>query len=321
MSKVKGLDGVKELDYLLFRLPIGTRLLLFGLCAFIGAALQFLLFFPFHTIVGFVFFVAAGFFMLGASYTKAPKDLGFEEWKPVTFKEFKRVENNFELVKTARLPIYLRKKAGRVFFIILASVSLFFLLFVLAGSGNYLVAVILFDLILMFYPLFMTGNIHLHTPKDLKMKMDRFHGVVEGLGGNGQETKITPYFRFDKDSEGRLIPEDVRLMIESKRKPADLIGAQLQVSINNGPKGAVPYMYAVILTKRGGKSFERLQKMDWTIRYGGGQEKKMVTENGSEDEFAYLVVRQPTGGGGYHTTESQCIELARLVLHGMRLLS
>lgn len=318
---MRELEGVKELDYVLFRLPVRTRLLLFGLLALTGAAIQFLFFFPLHTVIGFVFFALAGLFVLGASYTKAPKDLGFEEWKPVTFNEFKRVEKNYELVKTARLPVYLRKKAGRSMFIFLCFASFLVLIFVLASSESAVFPVILFDILLLFYPLFLTGNILLHTPKELEMKTRGFHGVIDDLERSGQEVRITPYFRFDKDSKGRLIPEDVRLMIEPRRKPPDLIGAQLQVSINNGPKGAVPYMYAVILTKREGNSFERLRAMGWKLVYNRGREKKMITETGFEDEFAYLVVRQPTESGGYNTTDSQCIELARLVLYGMQQLT
>jgi hypothetical protein len=173
------------------------------------------------------------------------------------------------------------------------------------------------DILIMLYPLFLSGNIQLHAPKELSMKLDRFQAVIKDVRESGSETSITPYFRFDQDSAGQLIPEDVRLMMEPRRKPTDVIGAQMQITINKGPNGAVPYMYAVILAKREGSSFSRLKTMQWKLRYGSGDEKVMIRETGEEENFSYLVIRQPTEGGGYSMNATECVELSRLVMHGL----
>ena len=115
---------------------------------------------------------------------------------------------------------------------------------------------------------------------------------------------VTPYLRLDKDKKGREIPEDVRLMLEPRRKPADFVGIQIQVAINNGANGAVPYMYAVFLGKGKNNSFRALEKMN----YGN-----YIKEPGGDEEYGYIVIRQKTGGGGYHTTTGNCINLYNTV--------
>jgi hypothetical protein len=136
------------------------------------------------------------------------------------------------------------------------------------------------------------------------MKMDRFGTIMTAAKKSPGGLIVTPYLRLDKDKEGKQIPEDVRLMIEPKRKPEDFLGTQIQIAINNGPNGAVPYMYAVFLCKGKGTSFDKLSKTD----YGS-----MIKEPGGDDEYGFIVVRQRTGGGGYHTTPHDCKKLFGIV--------
>jgi hypothetical protein len=313
---------VIELAYKLFGLSLGGRLALFVVLALAGILIQFLLYFPGHRVLGFLIIAFAGIFMIGTSYTKVPKDLGFEEWRPVTENEFDRLLNNFTLMKKAKIPLVLRKKPARVVFFILAFFLIIFMLFLYSGSRNALPLTVVVDALLLLYPLFLSGNIQVHAPKEMEMKLDRFKTVIEEVKKTGPGTAVTPYFRFDKDSAGKLIPEDVRLMLEPKRRPADLIGAQLQISINKGPSGNVPYMYAVVLAQEEGPSFPRLKRLKWRLTYQGrGRDRVMISEEGKQDGFGYVVVRQPTDDGGYETTREQCIDLARLILHGMKELS
>ncbi len=308
----------KELAYKFFKLSLGGRLALFVSFVLIGIAIQFFFIFPGHMVLGFLIIGLSGMLMIGASYTKTPKDLGFEEWKPVTMKEFDRLLNNYAEIKKARIPLVLKKKPARAVFFVLALVMIFIFMFIYFSTERGGILVVGVDILLILYPLFLSGNILIHAPKDMEMKLDRFRAVIEDLSGT-EDTRVTPYFRFDKDSAGKLIPEDVRLMVEPKRKPADLIGAQLQVSINKGPNGPVPYMYAVILAQEGGSSISRMKKMQWSLKYEGrSRGRTMISEPGGAEGFGYIVVRQPTESGGYETNRAQCTELARLVLHGMK---
>jgi hypothetical protein len=95
-------------------------------------------------------------------------------------------------------------------------------------------------------------------------------------------------------------------MYELKRPPADLVGIQVQASINNGPNGAVPYMYAVVLTKgKSGSSFkiaERAKVRGYEIEPGG------------DEEYGTVVIRQKTGGSGYETTPKECVRLREICM-------
>ena len=166
------------------------------------------------------------------------------------------------------------------------------------------ILVLILDFAIIFFPVSWTGIVQLWTPSQLKMKMERFSTVLNKAESSVHRFIITPYLRLDKDKEGRQIPEDVRLMIEPKRKPGDFVGVQIQVAINNGPNGAVPYMYAVFLCKGKGKTFAHLSKASYA---------PMLKEPGGDNEYGYIVVRQRTSGGGYHTDPEDCRRLYTVV--------
>ena len=120
----------------------------------------------------------------------------------------------------------------------------------------------------------------------------------------GGSMSVTPHLRLDKDKEGRQIPEDVRLMVEPRRKPEDFLGVKLQVALNNGPNGTVPYLYAVFHCRGKGPTCEAVSRMDFG---------DMISETGGDDEYGYVVVRQQTSGSGYHTDAGDCRRLYALV--------
>jgi hypothetical protein len=174
--------------------------------------------------------------------------------------------------------------------------------FVGVGSSR-LAAVAFLDAAVLLPPFAFSGNVSLWTPRELAMKM----ACLEPLAGaepEGGAIVVTPYLRLDKDKEDRRIPEDVRLMVEPRRKPADFLGAQFQVAINNGPNGAVPYLYAVFLCRGKGPTYQAVAKMDFD---------DFIDEPGGDKEYGYVVVRQRTSGGGYHTDPGDCRRLYALV--------
>ena len=93
-------------------------------------------------------------------------------------------------------------------------------------------------------------------------------------------------------------------MVEPRRKPADFLGVQMQVAVNKGPDGNVPYMYSVFLCKGKGRTYEALS----TERFG-----EYEHEPGGDTEYGYVVVRQKTSGTGYQTTDADVRRLYEMV--------
>jgi hypothetical protein len=232
------------------------------------------------------------------NFRNKPLDLGFEDWQPATLAEFNRIRSNLSATRKQRFSPLHRGGLG-VFFVIAAGA----LALVIGMGGNGLAGIAFLDAAVLLLPFAFSGNVSLWTPRELAFKMLCLEPLA-GAEPEGGEIVVTPYLRLDKDKEDRRIPEDVRLMVEPRRKPADLLGAQFQVAVNNGPNGAVPYLYAVFLCRGKGPTFQAVSKMDFDA---------FIDEPGGDKEYGYVVVRQRTSGGGYHTDPEDCRRLYALV--------
>lgn len=275
-------------------LPLPSRLALgLGLAA-LGVAVQFLL--PWG--LGLPLILGGGLLFSAKGFTNKPKDLGFEEWRPVTDKELDRIADNLRKSAKVRLPFYLSRGGAVLLTVVCVGLAI--------GSAvfdNYVMGIAWIDaFLLLVIPMF-SGSIVVWIPTELKMKMECMQAALSGTRPEG--LTVTPYLRFDKDKENREIPEDVRLMLETRGKAADVVGIQLQAAINDGENGKVPYMYAVALTRGKGPSFKKLSSMKIS-----GYE----IEFEEPGEYGAVVVRQETGGGGYHTTRQDCEKLYGLSL-------
>lgn len=277
------------------KLPFPSRLAAALSLTGAGVALQFLA----SDLPGYALILLGGLAFTAKSFTNKPKDLGYEDWRPVSAAELDRIADNLRRSRKIRLPAFFSKGMA-----VLITIACLFLAFVSAVFlGNAIMAVALVDALCFLGPSLYSGSIKVWIPAELKMKMECFQAVLSEDRPEGYV--ITPYLRFDKDKEGQEIPEDVRLMLEAKRLPNDMVGIQLQAAINNGERGAVPYLYAVCLTRGKGPSFGRLSGMSIE-----GYE----VEWKEPDEYGAVVLRQDTGGGGYHTSAEDCRRLYRLCL-------
>ena len=150
-----------------------------------------------------------------------------------------------------------------------------------AGAGG----VVFFDALVLLISFLFTGNINLWTPQELAFRMRVFEPILSSAPAEGADIIVTPYLRLDKNKEGQQIPEDIRLMVEPRRKPADFLGVQLQVAVNKGPNGNVPYLYSVFLCKGKGRSYETLGSMRFGdyIEGAGGRHGVRVRGGAAED--------------------------------------
>jgi len=281
------------------RLPFPVRLVLFGLFAAAGLALQALVPGGYGFLPGILVMVPGLLVMLMRGYRNKPMDLGQEDWQPASVREFDRIRSNLQQTRQKRYSVIYRSGFGWFIAVVLAILAL-----AIGGAGRRLGALVCADALVLLVPFLLSGNVRLWTPQELAFRMRVFEPILATEQAEGGDIVITPYLKLDKDKEGHQVPEDIRLMVEPRRKPADFLGVQLQVAVNNGPNGKVPYLYSVFLCKGNGPSFQRVSRMDFG---------DYVREPGGDAEYGYLVVRQRTTGGGYHTTDADVHRLYAMV--------
>jgi hypothetical protein len=249
-------------------------------------------------------------FLKAKNFSNRPKDLGKEEWKPVTMKEIDRLADRMRNVKRVKVGVSYGKSFAMVALILLPFTAV--LLSALFGLSLFFFFV---ELVLFFIPLFWFARVDKWYPVELSDKLKVLAGVL-GYSA-GPSYKIVPMLRFDEDKLGRKIPEDIKVMVEprlppkAQEKPNELVGVQFQVAINSGPDGKVPYVYAVFITRGSGpvrKTLSRMRFFSW------------VTETDSDGEFGTVVLRLDTKsrGDGYHTKGPDVEELTG---HVFRILS
>ena len=280
-----------------FRIPglgADARLVVFAACAALGITLQ--IFAP-AAFLPATLLVAAPLALLAAKpWTNRPKDKGEEDWQPAGTAEIDRIADAFRAARSIRIPFWYRTASG------LPLTILFGVLSLVSLPVERRLSLVFFDGLLLLWPTLHFLRILVWVPKNLEMSM---RCVQAALSVDPPENvKITPYLRLDRDAQGLRIPEDVRLMVEPRRAREDLVGVQLQVAVNAGPNGAVPYLYAVVLTRGKGPS--------WRVAAAFGARGYEV-EPGGDDQYGTVVIRQKTENGGYRTDDEDCRRLMRLV--------
>ncbi|HUJ75501.1 MAG TPA: hypothetical protein VL359_11610 [bacterium] len=290
-----------EMTFLIAKkLAFPARLAVFGLFAAAGLALQVLTPGGWGFLPGILVMVPGLLFMLAKGYRNKPMDISQEDWQPASVLEFDRIKSNLQQTRQKRYAVIYRSGFG--WFI---AVALFILAIIVGGAaGRRLGGFVLADALVLLVPFLLTGNVRLWTPRELAFRMRVFEPILSSEQAEGGDIIITPYLRLDKDKAGHQVPEDIRLMVEPRRKPADFLGVQLQVAVNNGPNGAVPYLYSVFLCKGKGTTYQQVSKIDFGA---------YVTEPGGDKEYGYVVVRQKTSGTGYHTTDEDVHRLYTMV--------
>lgn len=288
-----------DISFRFFRLGFGSRLMLAAACfaatVFVQLALG-------SIALGFLPLLPAWSLLAIKPTTNKPKDKGLEEWRAVSNEEIARIADGIHESKKLR-----GRLGGPVALGVLFSLASGIASLVSAFSYPNLSLAFL-DLGLFALPGLFFGRVTVHVPAEMDRKLSGFLTLMNAPRPDG--FVLTPYLRFDKDEEDRDVPEDMRFMLEPKRKSLDLVGVQFQSSINNGEHGPVPYMYAVVLTKgREGPAhaaFRTMKASGYTVEAGG------------DDSYGTVVVRQNTGGGGYHTTPDDCAALFELMLKALQ---
>ncbi|KMQ50640.1 hypothetical protein CHISP_2491 [Chitinispirillum alkaliphilum] len=256
--------------------------------------------------IGLPFILAAYPFILMKPISNMPYQHGVESWAPVSEKEIERLGETLsesELIIKANLPqCYLSIGA-----VVLAGIGGFISLII--GNFEFMEMIVTAFLILL--PAIYFGNMEVYFPDQLAMKYKCFSELTEIQAPQGYF--FSPYLSFDENTTGKPIPKDIRFMLKKEKKSEDFIGVQFQVAINDGPDGAVPYMYAVVLTKGKDNCYWKLVDSD-EIEF---LKKKFIFEKDGDgdNEYGTLVIRQDTGSGGYVTLPSEIHKLFKTVIY------
>lgn len=275
------------------RFGLGARLVLFVVLALLGAALQIAVSGAF---VPGLLIMAAGLPLLAAvPWTNKPADLGEEAWTAVGEAEFDRLADSFRSARKLKVPFLYRPLAG-----LPITVVLVFLAFS-TGAADPRIGAVFADAAVLFWPALHFLKVRVWVPRNLSLAMEALQAALSADLPAG--VSAVPYLRLDRDAQGLRIPEDARIMLEPRRAVGDLVGVQLQVAINNGPNGAVPYLYAVVITRGKAESWRRAAELRRSLR-------NFEVEAGGDDEWGSVVIRQKTGGGGYRTDPSECRRIA-----------
>ncbi|MGD0724748.1 MAG: hypothetical protein ABSB63_04220 [Spirochaetia bacterium] len=288
-----------EMRFIVPKLALPARMLVFAGFAAGGLALQVLIPGGFGFLPGVLLMIPGLIFMGARNFRNKPMDVGQEDWQPASVREFDRIKSNLQLTREKRYSLIYRTGFGWFIAVVLVVAAL-----VLWSGGFRLGALVCADALVLLIPFLFTGNVSLWTPQELAFRMRVFEPILSAEPAEGGEIIITPYLKLDKNSQGQQIPEDIRLMVEPRRKPADFMGVQLQVAVNKGPNGNVPYMYSVFLCKGKSTTYQMLS----AARFGD-----YVHEPGGDKDYGYIVVRQKTSGTGYATTDADVRRLYEMV--------
>ncbi|HTP60098.1 MAG TPA: hypothetical protein VMM82_14335, partial [Spirochaetia bacterium] len=244
-----------EMKFAVSRMAFPGRLVLLGAFGAAGLAAQTLIPGGWGFLPGLLLMVPGIVFLWARNFRNKPMDVGQEDWQPASVREFDRIKSNLQLTRTKRFAVIYRPGFG--WFI---AVVLFVLAIIFGAGGSRLGGFLFADALLLLLPFLFSGNVSLWTPQELAFRMRVFDPILSSEEAEGGPVIITPYLRLDKTKEGQQIPEDIRLMVEPRRKPADFLGVQLQVAVNKGPNGNVPYMYSVFLCKGKGPTYQALSR-------------------------------------------------------------
>jgi len=284
-------------DFRLFSLSVPARYALSVGLFSAGSALG--LIWP-HLVFAGLALAASGWaplFLKGA--TNRPDDQGLEEWRLVSMAEVDRLEDSLKEVRSLRREMR-SPLSALIGFLAIGAIAVALIASAASGRGD--VAYLAGFAAVFLLPGIFFGRVSVFRPKDIAQKEASFVAFLTERPPEG--LTVTPYIRFDKDSKGRDVPEDLRFLIEAKRPPSDFVGIQVQAAINKGPNGDVPYLYAVILTRgRKGPSYEAASRF---------KARGYEVEPGGDDEYGSVVIRQQTGNGGYYTTPRDCARLAKV---------
>lgn len=189
------------------------------------------------------------------------------------------------------------------------------------------------DCAALFLPHWLAGNRYYLKKDRLIIKINLLEKIMQMLA-SPSNVQVFPMLEVGKTDSGKQAPEDARLMIRLLSAPKEFYGVQAQISINSVQGKDYPYLYCVLIAKKGSELLEGYKSfaaqpasfvggiLDFfglgALGSAVGSAPNVVYEESSDSEVDVLVIRQRTSrNSGYFTNAaaagrivSSAIELA-----------
>jgi hypothetical protein len=254
--------------------------------------------------------LAGNCLLLVRGYDTTPKELGRKtEWVKTTRDRFLAAR---ELEKKSRrwdeTFVDVTCYTG-FFFLLLISLGIVVFYFVLEANPAtaFWAPVFGADVAVLLLPHWFTGTRRGWRPVELRQHIDALEPVLKTID-TFKEPPCQVQCMFEmtgKDKE--KTPVGARVFVRFPEGPEDFLGVQFQVSLNNVQGTKYPYLYAVLVAKKGfGLTEAAIKKICKSA------ERSLCIEKSEENDVEVVVIRQKTTKeSGYHTKPARIREIAQ----------
>lgn len=292
-------------DYIKFifakSLPYNLRMLLVFISIILGIIIQlFLNFWP-----GLVLIIIGTFLSLIHGYdAKITLNNNKEKWVQVTIDEFKKIKTKGkELRKWDTDAFDITNSLGGCLFFIIAGIVVFvWFILKMEFEGSNLSFYFIIDSIIIFAPQWFSATRDYLKNDQLIVKIGLLEEIIKYLSSRS-DIQVSPMLEIRESKEGKgNVPTDARLLVRIQNAPDSFLGLQVQVSINSVQGHDYPYLYCVLIAKKGQGFLNRDDIIKGNKKFLKGEAKKVIFENTTSPDAEVLVIRQfTTETSGYHT--------------------
>lgn len=317
-------------------LPYRPRMALVALLLAAGLALQVTVgFWP-----GLAVLVAAQLLGMNSGYEAPGRRFGNESWARVTPDEYEKVRLRSEQLKQWDEDFFDGTSTSGAIGAAVTAVLCLIAYNVAASVWDFPDGYWFYfgiDALVLLLPLWFIGTRSYLKKDRLIIKIGMLQGLMKELN-DPSDVQVQPMMELSESAKGKKAPIDARLMIKLVGAPKDFYGVQAQLSINSVQGKDFPYLYCVLIAKRGSgllDGYERLIKKpeeDFLGKVGkflfgglkgpGGGPVELVYEPSSTAEVDIIVVRRRTSrSSGFFTPPAAALAVVNSSLDLARALA
>lgn len=284
--------------------------------------------------IGLVLLAVASLMGMISGYDAKPATTSDVKWERVTPDEYRKVREKADALKKWDTDAFDGTNSfGAVMFVLAAAACLIIYQPVSAAlslpDGFWVFPAI--DAAVLLVPLWTTGVREYLRKDQLLIKIKLLEEMLSRLQ-EPSDVQVYPMLGLQAVGEGKTAPCDARLMVKLVGAPEEFMGLQVQVSINSVKGTDFPYLYCVLIAKKGSGFLDGYEQFKATTDggLGGGIAAFLglassygpVYETSPSPEVDVLVIRQKAGrNGGYSTSPAQAWNMVSAALDAARGLS